>query len=151
MTVAITVNQEQLRAIAYQDFLNNLRPLLNNFASGGYAWNFGYSYTDCLNRSVHSGIWTYPWFSSFRDFNPDERKVTLVFASSGENGGPTELSFITEQEISTAVGILQWMVAFAEMATQISGYQITVEKPIWLADEYSQLLTSRHTASQKTA
>ena len=138
--VNIKLNQEQLHALAYQDFLEKLYPLLRDYKSGGYQWNFGYSYVDCLNRSVHSGVWTYPWFTSFHNFNTEEQKITLIFAGRDKNYRSTELSFITESEVATAQAVLKQIIEFAQRASEMTGYQIEIQKPIWLADEYSHLL-----------
>ncbi|KKS88464.1 MAG: hypothetical protein UV62_C0007G0027 [Parcubacteria group bacterium GW2011_GWC1_43_11] len=130
--IMVVLNKAELNAKAYRDFLDKVRPLLNKYSSGGHQgnWNFGYSYVDYNGYDADSGIWTYPGFSAFQDFDSEKKSVSFVFFSSYDShcsrGKPPDSIIL---DVSS---IFSEFLKFAEEVAETTGYNIVVHKPYWL-------------------
>jgi len=129
--VEVILNIKAVRASAYREFLEKVVPLLERYSSMGNTWNLGYGYTDYSGCSVDAGVWTYPGFSRFTDFDYERKTVSFILLDSydkhGSRGMPSEyvLSQIRKGNV------FDLFFAFAKEVAEVTGYKITVQKPIW--------------------
>lgn len=146
--VTVVLNKAELKANAYRDFLDKVRPLLDKYASNGSSWNFGYRYVDYNGKDAASGVWTYPGFSTFEALDPEKNEVSFIFFSDydghGSHGEPPDL---LPHRIANISEIFDSFLKFAEEVADATGYVVVVQKPYWLQlrqDKLEHIRQLRH-------